>query len=57
MTLSFLEKTRKILTPDRKPTAIGLFAGCGGLDLGFKEAGFEIGPEVGYCYYQGSCSS
>ncbi|MBU1124070.1 DNA cytosine methyltransferase [Patescibacteria group bacterium] len=28
--------------PDFTPTAVSLFSGCGGLDLGFIEAGFKI---------------
>lgn len=27
---------------NKKPTVVSLFAGCGGLDLGFEKAGFEI---------------
>lgn len=27
---------------NKKPKVVSLFSGCGGLDLGFKEAGFEI---------------
>jgi DNA (cytosine-5)-methyltransferase 1 len=27
---------------NKKPTVVSLFAGCGGLDMGFKKAGFEI---------------
>ena len=27
--------------PSRKPTFVSLFSGCGGLDLGFLNAGFK----------------
>lgn len=27
---------------EKKPTVVSLFSGCGGLDLGFKNAGFEV---------------
>ena len=27
---------------NKKPTVVSLFSGCGGMDLGFKNAGFEI---------------
>ena len=39
-----------------KPTVVSLFAGCGGLDLGFKQAGYEIlwandfNPDAGKTY-------
>lgn len=35
-------RERKIGKNTKKPTAMGLFAGCGGLDLGFINAGFDI---------------
>ena len=27
---------------NKQPSVVGLFSGCGGLDLGFKRAGFNI---------------
>ena len=31
-----------IAKPTYKPRVVSLFSGCGGLDLGFEKAGFEI---------------
>lgn len=36
------KKPNKAIFPNEKPKVLSLFAGCGGLDLGFHKAGFEI---------------
>jgi DNA (cytosine-5)-methyltransferase 1 len=36
------EETEPALIKKSKPSVISMFSGCGGMDLGFKDAGFEI---------------
>lgn len=40
--LSSIYETHRLKTTETDPKAISLFSGCGGLDLGFSAAGFNI---------------
>lgn len=42
MDLLLAEDNKIKRKPKRKPRLLSLFSGCGGLDLGFKKAGYEI---------------
>ena len=41
--MSYIEKINAVLqpSPSRNPLVVDLFAGCGGLSLGFEAQGFE----------------
>ena len=36
-----IKQSNNIVVKTKKPTVVSLFAGAGGMDLGFKKAGFQ----------------
>jgi DNA (cytosine-5)-methyltransferase 1 len=37
-----VHRKKRLGSLERAPTVVSMFAGCGGMDLGFRQAGFEI---------------
>lgn len=41
-TLSIFDISKEVTYSDTKPNVVSFFSGCGGLDLGFEQAGFNV---------------